>query len=203
MIQRSQNKRSNGSNYNENYIVDDIRELISITSNLTPTYPPKVYTAVLMQSGSDSVQSMYGLPLVIGTTYVINNNIGGIADFTNVGAPNNNSGTYFVATGTTPNNWGAVGDVDLGYNEGAPVANVLENSIGDIYWTWDSLGFYTGHSAGLFTENKSFALISSSTMGPIVTNISVYDSSNALIVASAEDGYRENFVAYIEIRVYN
>lgn len=43
-------------------------------------------------------------PLVIGTSYYINNFIPG-DDFTNVGAASNASGVYFVATGTTPAVW--------------------------------------------------------------------------------------------------
>jgi hypothetical protein len=119
--------------------------------------PPKykVFTALLTQSGGDNIQSMYGLPLVIGTTYVINNNIGGIADFTNVGAPNNDTGTHFIATGTTPNNWGTVGDVDLGYNTGAPVAKVLENTIGNIYFKYVAEGLYECKSYSSFTINKT------------------------------------------------
>jgi len=43
--------------------------------------------------------------LIIGQGYTINRVSSGM-NFTNVGAPNNNQGTYFVATGTTPASWG-------------------------------------------------------------------------------------------------
>lgn len=185
---------------------EEVAELAK-KADSSETRPYKIYTATLMQSGGDSGGSINfnnPFPLIIGTSYTIMGNLPlnqGGTDFTNVGAPNNNIGTSFMAIDTTPV-WGTE-DGQLIFNEGAPVAKVLENTIGNIWWTYDSTGFYTGHSEELFTDNKSFALISSSTMGPIVTNISVYDSSNAMIVASAEDGYRENFIAYVEIRVYN
>ena len=102
----------------------------------------KVYTALLTQSGGDGPAGNCSddpQPLVIGVTYQISLN-DGTGDFTNVGAPNNNIGTYFVATGTTPNNWGTPGDVCLDYNTGAPVVTVLENTIGNIYWNTDPLG---------------------------------------------------------------
>ena len=167
----------------------------------TPSTDYKLYTAILTQSGGDDPNiKEAGDSLNIGVTYLIGDGSDDPGDFMNVGAPNNDEGTSFVATGETPTKWGKT---TLEYNAGAPVVTVLENTIGNVYWTYDSIGFYTGHSEELFTDNKSFALISSSTMGPIVTNISVYDSSSALIVASAEDGYRENFIAYVEIRVYN
>jgi hypothetical protein len=148
---------------------------------------------------------MYGLPLVIGTTYVINNNIGGIADFTNVGAPNNNAGTYFVATGTTPNNWGVVGDVDLGYNTGAPVVTVLENTIGDVYWVYYGLGVYTANLNGSFLVDKTISFITGNSAGdgwvfftdysflPNALGLSQYDSTGSSV---------DNCICQIEIRVY-
>ena len=68
--------------------------------------PYKVYTALLTQSGDNDEQVINTGTLTIGVTYEINDNSPGM-DFTNVGAPNNTVGTYFVATGTTPNSWGA------------------------------------------------------------------------------------------------
>jgi hypothetical protein len=130
----------------------------------------RVYTALVTQRGEDYPQSIYGLPLVIGTTYVINSNTGGIADFTNVGAPNNNVGTYFVATGTTPNNWGTVGDVDLGYNGAAPTVIVLENTIGNIWWTYSNVGYYFINSDNLFISDKTFLPISNITGGGGIFN---------------------------------
>jgi hypothetical protein len=86
------------------------------------------------------------------------NDVGG--DFTNVGAPNNNVGTSFVATGTTPNSWGDNLNVELEYNTGAPVVTVLENTIGNIWFQYSSVGNYNIWSDSLFTENKTtFSII--------------------------------------------
>ena len=169
--------------------------------NWIETQSYKVYTALLTQIGGDDVQSMYGLSLVIGTTYVINNNIGGIADFTNVGAPNNNAGTYFVATGTTPNNWGTVGDVDLGYNTGAPVVTVLENTIGNIWFTYDSAGVYYVNSNGLFVNNKTFFQNVVLNLAPTFLIVTVGNVNIIELNTGGNDG--ELFNTPIEIRVYN
>ena len=109
------------------YIVDNQSEQ---TINNEPILRPyKVYTALLTQSGGDNDTGVTGGDLTIGVTYKIN--VDDIdADFTNVGAPNNNLDTYFVATGTTPNSWGTNGS--LRFNTGAPVVTVLENTIGNI-----------------------------------------------------------------------
>jgi len=117
------------------YIVNNVTGQTINGQSVTPSY--KVYTALLTQSGGDTLQNISSGNLTIGVTYVINKGKGKVdtGDFTNVGAPNNNDGTYFVATGTTPNEWG---ESELEYNEGAPVVTVLENTIGYIYWTYSS-----------------------------------------------------------------
>lgn len=132
-------------------ILKQITRLTSIMFSLKPKY--KVFTALLTQSGGDDPQSGNGFTLTIGVTYEIGNNSGG-ADFTIVGAPNNEIGTKFIATGTTPN-WG--NDVaDLSYNTGAPVAIVLENTIGNVWFTYTSPGVYYLNSDNLFIDGKTF-----------------------------------------------
>jgi len=115
--------------------------------------PPKykVFTALLTQNGGFTPQTQQGGLLTVGVTYYININTG--ADFTNIGAPDNLVGTYFIATGTTPNSWGSG---ELGYNTGDPVATVLENTIGNVWISWDNVGTYTITSNGLFTVDKSW-----------------------------------------------
>ena len=135
-------------------------EFAEAVNNLVPTPSYKVYTALLTQSGGGGGQNILITgSLSIGTTYEIFGNSPGM-DFTNVGAPNNNIGTYFVATGTTPNSWGSeedTGNVDiLAFYNGAPVVTVLENTIGNIWFTYDSIGFYLVNSNGLFTVGKSW-----------------------------------------------
>lgn len=124
-----------------------------------PTY--KVYTALLTQSGGDNQLTINGdevIPLTIGVTYEIVDNTG--LDVTNIGSPNNNIGTKFVATGTTPNSWGNIdGWAILKYNTGAPVVTVLENTIGNIWFTYNSVGGYYVNSNDLFINNKSTIIV--------------------------------------------
>lgn len=170
--------------------------------------PYKVYTALLTQSGGTGVSFITSGTLTIGVTYFIDDPAGG--DWTNVGAPNNNAGTYFVATGTTPNAWN---DGALAYNTGAPVVTVLQNTIGNIYWTYTGEGQYTATLNGAFTVGKTVVFVSSFNNGNdynISTNI-YQESSNFLqlntfgntgdnlIELNANVGYK----LPIEIRVYN
>ena len=110
----------------------------------------KVYTALLTQSGGNKFQSISSGPLTIGVTYQIISQ-GANDDFTNVGAPNNNLGTYFVATGTTPNYFDGG---ELEYNIGAPVATVLENTIGNIWFEILYDGAYLIKSVEGWDETK-------------------------------------------------
>jgi hypothetical protein len=172
--------------------------------------PYKVYTALLTQSGGDEFLSLgVGDNLQIGVTYQILDDGGNGWDFTNVGAPNNNLNTYFVATGTTPNSWGT--GVFLEYNTGAPVVTVLENTIGNVYWSYSTAGGYTGTiDEDLVTEgkqavfsppvaistsgNKYFVAIENSTVNGIV---GIYSTDGT-------DYINDGLVDFpIEIRVYN
>jgi hypothetical protein len=193
---------------------------VDITGSLTlngssVARPYKVYTALLTQSGGDDPMNIDTGLLTIGVTYYINNNSLGM-DFTNVGAPNNIAGasTYFVATGTTPNSWGAgqgTGNSTLTYNTGAPVVTVLENTIGNIWFTYSDIGVYRVNSDNLFIQDKTFVTVS-----PTVQNAG--DSSNQTVqfvggsesdtdiltiqtTAAANDGIPNR--TPIEIRVYN
>ena len=172
-----------------------------------PTY--KVFTALLTQSGADSPQNIGGGDLTIGVTYLIYGTSD--ADWTNVGAPNNNDGTYFIATGITPNSWGTSGS--LNYNLGAPTAIILENTIGDIGFTYISTGIYSVNSNSLFKENKT--TIDIDTFGGNAINIEntpYYIVNETIINAETQfyifttrppdyrdDGLQKN---RIEIRVY-
>jgi hypothetical protein len=146
------------------YIVDNAPDqTINGNLNITGTTnikPYKVYTALLTQSGGDDPQSIYEGELTIGVTYFINGSaILDGCDFTNVGAPNNNVGTYFVATGTTPN-WNGTTNPDmLIYNTGAPVVTVLENTIGNIWFTYGDVGQYLALSNGAFPLDKTGCFI--------------------------------------------
>jgi hypothetical protein len=134
-------------------------------------------------------------------------------DFTNVGAPNNDVGTWFVATGTIPNSWGVDPENNLIYYPGAPVVTVLENTIGNIWFTYADIGNYTVNSDGLFTLNKSIGICmpnqyvesASDLYNYQIFNSGVNDfqlnsSYNYDVSDSIFGIYSENS---IEIRVYN
>ena len=102
----------------------------------------------------------------------------------------------------------------LRYNTGAPVATVLENTIGNIWFTYNNIGIYGVNSDGLFTENKSFFLggstfynINEDSTFSSGFNFNTLTTSTIIINTvrtSADTKY--NDVLYktsIEIRVYN
>ena len=171
----------------------------------------KVFTALLTQSGGDDLQfkyigTEYGNLLTIGITYKIVDN--DTTDFTNVGAPNNNVGTSFIATGTIPLNQNANGQTYVSYNAGAPVVTVLENTIGNIWFTYNNVGSYRVNSSNLFTtfktilqsnKNKDQSGIDLDWLATDIINIFAYDGG------SLSDGILNNnaFLSFIEIRVYN
>jgi hypothetical protein len=111
----------------------------------------RVYTALLTQSGGDGQQTISSGDLTIGVTYKIIDASSG--DWTNVGAPSNKDGIYFVATGITPNFWDGV----LEYNTGAPVVTVLENTIGNIWFIYKTPGVYSCASIDLFIQDKTYS----------------------------------------------
>ena len=168
----------------------------------------KVYTALLTQSGGDSQSCPNQGLLTIGVTYqIVFNSIG--MDFTNVGSPDNNVGTYFVATGTTTTSWGSNEGQDEGtlcYNTGAPVVTVLENTIGNIYWQFQAIGVGIAVLTAGFPVNKTVAFGTGTALGDdniinfdLTTgpdNIFIYTLSTAGVLIS-------NYGSPIEIRVYN
>ncbi|MEI6887580.1 MAG: hypothetical protein WCK31_05085 [bacterium] len=175
-------------------------------SEFHPQSPYKVFTALLTQNGGDDpLQVTVGDPLTIGVTYFIDDPASG--DFTNVGAPNNNINTSFVATGTTPNSWG--GGAGIFYNGGAPVVTVLENTIGNIWFTYSNVGTYSINSDGLFTLNKtmfSITLIGNSLQTVYVCLGIVQDPNICQILTGDISTSLDNVLTWkspIEIRVYS
>jgi hypothetical protein len=178
--------------------------------SLLPTY--KVYTALLTQSGSTNVITINSGGVVKGVTYTYltggNENI----DFSNVfpvdsgTTPNN-----MVATSSgIPNNWNGVA---LTYDTGAPSVTVLENTLGNIWFSCGSLGEYGCNSNNLFPFDKTFINVGSvgsgdySTSGDVpIVQISILSSNSFTIQNSTVDGIREDGMLWntpIEIRLYN
>ena len=184
------------------------------TGSFNPTY--NVFTALLTQNGPTNSQilSFEGDPpptIVVGTTYEIIT-LGNDIDFTLVGAPNNNIGTKFIATDDFAGS-GDINDVsELLYNTGAPIAVVLENTIGDVWFNYDSEGVYSINSNNLFTLNKSMLTISNSKSGTTdlpMTNFAqdgYYTASRISFISIDPEGTSGDYSLTgtpIEIRVYN
>ena len=176
-----------------------------------PVAPYKVFTALLTQTGGFNGENMSGGSLVVGESYQIVDNLGSKGfDFTNVGAQNNDFGTWFIATGTTPNSWGTSGfEVQLFHDTGAPVATVLENTIGNVWFTYASAGNYSCQSNALFISNKSIIVLGNLNWdgGIGIIKCGFDDSSYSPIVTTDFLGTPEDngilYLVPIEIRVYN
>lgn len=191
------------------YILSQLKRLASVIYAMKPKY--KVFTATLTQAGGDSPNLVIDLPLTIGVTYEIVDTDGDTVDFTNVGAPNNGLGTLFIATGTTPNSWGDNSLGQLQYNEGAPIANVLENTIGDVWFDFRDTGHYGLSSNGLFTENKTVAIMGTPYLDGNPETPGLYSTewrnTDAVriytyrIDDTPSDSYLFN--TFLEVRIYN
>jgi hypothetical protein len=179
-----------------------------INNELAVVKPYKVYTALLTQSGVNNELGITLGVLTIGVTYTIFQDAGPSGwDFTNVGAPNNDIGTSFVATGTTPNSWT---NAELNYNIGAPVVTVLENTIGNIWFSYGAEGEYYVNSSSLFETGKVCTLV---TNNIDIFNFGGFQSISLLPVSLSEiflatgnvDGHYNDILnnTPIEIRVYN
>jgi hypothetical protein len=170
--------------------------------------PYKVFTALLTQSGGDDPRNVPTDTnnLIKGITYKIVS-VGAGEDMTLYGAPNNDPGTYFICTVDTE-----VFTSELNYNQGAPVVNVLENTIGNIWWEYQQVGGYLIKSNDLFTQNKTILFASSMNNGNDTNNhtATIYvNAPSELTFASwgnTGDNQQEldnSIPLPIEIRVYN
>jgi hypothetical protein len=188
--------------------------------NIATKLPYKVFTALLTQSGVEDKQKYivnFGeVPgrwpqLPIGTTLVILQN-GSKSDFTISGAPNNIAGTWFIYNGIppkifTPERAGKI--IDIGYDLGAPVATVLENTIGNIWFTYARIGNYAVNSNGLFTENKttfSIILMGDDLENGFLCKGYIQEPNSCGIVTGDISAYYDNVLNWktpIEIKVYN
>jgi hypothetical protein len=93
----------------------------------------------------------------------------------------------------------------------APVATVLENSIGNIAWTRDGIGLYIGTLVDSFPNNSTAAITSDSAWNNAgVTYITVATSTSPSDFISIETKnlsgvYSDDVLAYtyVEIKIYN
>lgn len=186
----------------------DLTELIK---SFIPKTKYKVFTALLTQSGGDNTQYINWdddpNTLTIGVTYTITSNDDN-TNFVIAGAPNNNVGTSFVATSQIVGwNIDSQGDNQVSYNTGAPVATILENTIGNIWFAYNGVGSYFAMSNHLFTVNKSMGLIGTPTEGVLNNNFAGINSfGDTTFIISVMEEIPSNDLLYnvpIEIRVYD
>jgi len=146
----------------------------------------RTFIALLTQAGGTDVQTQTSGSLFIGKTYEITILNAG-DDFINVGAPSNTIGIKFIATGTTPQNW--TNASELTYNNGAPIANIKFNSIGNVWFEFSSDGNYQFKSNSLFTSygwfiqpvsnaNSGFIVLTDDTANVNFINILTRDSTD-------------------------
>ena len=172
----------------------------------SPTLPYKVFTGLLTQNGGSVSQNKNaGSTLAKGVTYYIVSNGG--YDFIPLGAPSNTVGTYFVCNQNITTGLGIL--FDLQYNTGAPICVVLENTIGNIWFTYDNIGKYGIFSDNLFDSEKTMWFNQSLPMNAVgikmllylpdisQLQIETYNSSNVL-----GDSLLYNYTP-IEIRIYD
>lgn len=199
-VDLSERKTANSNSETEPYTVDDIRGY-------------KVFTALLSQGGGDDVQYINWddnpNTLTIGVTYTITENDDN-SNFIPNGAPNNNVGTSFIATSSVVA-WGTgnTGSNQVSYNTGAPVATVLDNTIGNIWFSYNNDGYYAANSDNLFTIGKSSIIVGNTTWdgGSGLISSGFDGNSFAAIVTTLTDGTPARtgglLNTLIEIRVYN
>jgi len=91
----------------------------------------------------------------------------------------------------------------------APTAIVLENTIGNIVWSYDNVGMYNAVLIGGFTIDKTCAFITSRGIGAgfgIVTSANIINNGSQVMVITQNDSGPINgnlSSTSIEIRVYN
>jgi hypothetical protein len=172
----------------------------------SPTLPYKVFTGLLTQNGGSVSQNKNaGSTLTKGVTYTIISNGG--YDFIPLGAPSNLVGTYFVCNQNITTGVGV--PFDLQYNTGAPVVIILENTLGNIWFTYQGDGNYLINSTLLFTTNKTWGTVAtafnSTIPVPVFLDIDGGDPSYMVLYTFNNTFIGNNNLheTSIEIRVYD
>jgi hypothetical protein len=169
--------------------------------------PYKVYTALLTQTGTDDPLDQTSGTFTVGVSYRIGGYVAG-DDFSNIGGPGVGvdgqwDGQWFVATGTTPLNY--TNGTLIQWNTGAPVVTVLENTIGNVWFTYDTDGLYYANSSGLFITDKITPFIGTQGVN-ILSSTCANTNLVEILTYSVSIGNSANDILYntpIEIRVYN
>ena len=199
-------------------VLKELNKLGGAISNLVLQTKPKykVFTALLTQSGTSyGPPNIFSGPVTQGVTYTLLG-VSNVSDFSNVGGPAAEfavDGMHFIATATLePNNYGGGG---LIYDTGAPVATILENTIGNVWFVYLGVGNYACYSSTpVFTFNKTtlnseiFYNNNNDYMMAMISNIGDFDVQSVVFSTTRitgseypEDNALQN--TFFEIRIYN
>jgi hypothetical protein len=198
--------------------LEDFKAVMAPEPTPIPEPSYKVYTALLTQSGGDDSLGLWGdgdgdlTSAAQGATVLITANPNN-TDYSFIGAPNSNEGTYFVLTqdiSYTDLDVDTIFDINLG----APTVTVLENTIGNIWFTYVDTGYYQVNSNELFTADKTTAILSPNLYiesgADVYTNYISWSSaeSNLGIITAYNNEYQNSTLnnngnVMLEIRVYN
>lgn len=191
---------------NKRYYSSDTEADLKAQANVNNALPYKVYTALLTQSGGYDEQIISSGSVTQGVIYLVidNDTPGSNWDFSNVGGPIYPYGGYFVATNSdTPISYfGAT----VKYNTGAPVVTVLENTIGNVYFTFQSDGQYQAKCLGAFPQEKTYVYIQPPVPDEGYATTYWYDADSVAITTQDGSKVESNDIMYntsFEIRVYN
>jgi hypothetical protein len=199
-------------------ILKQLNKLTSVLFGLkeaaTPNY--KVYTALLTQTGGDNelfIEDFLTVGtqnIIKGVSYYIDVNTENV-DFSSIGAPSNAEGTNFIATADKLNSDFPDVTWSLRYNTGAPVATVLENTLGNILWGYTQAGIYTGTLIEAFIIGKTYLQVQQTLWGSERQQTSIdYNDIDSVIIQTYDNGQNDSTAinnalrnTSIEIRVYN
>jgi hypothetical protein len=199
--------KSTNTTYSGSASLKAMQEWYTMEDVTNTVRPYKVFTALLTQAGGDNPITVAGDGeiIYIEATYLISDNPDNY-DLTIYGAPNNNVGTFFIANQTISLPY--TNSLQLEGNYGAPYANVLENTIGNIWFTYAGAGEYRCYSEGLFIDSKSTIILGNVTYynasGIIKSGFD--EVSGIIITADYDNNSVDNYAidrTPIEIRVYN
>jgi len=173
---------------------------MKILGVVIPNTTYKVFTALLTQSGPSSVVNLGSEDVRKGVTYLFDGGSG--YDFSNVGGPIYPENYPFLATETAqPND---VGTSEWIYDAGAPTAVVLENTIGNIWFTYGFAVNSDNLFNNVFLNTFNFYNNGNDTVSILTANID--DKSSSIIWYDIFDlqGNSTFFTNLpFEIRVYN
>jgi hypothetical protein len=85
----------------------------------------------------------------------------------------------------------------------APVATVLENTLGNVVWSYNGVGDYSANLNGVFLENKTYPVSEVPDNGYTSQFIRTDEDTVSLTITPSDDNISQSFPIKVEIRVYN